>query len=143
MTGPRGATVPLIRRLMTQSPYPECTVKGSGRDRRLDTPGWEVSTFWTDRRFVLLHFAYWMDNRWDSEREENGLVVLRHLARWIADQGFVVYLVPDRDRDGQVRHPYALVGRVGNEPRAWVTDFRDRDKLQAERLDPQLADADR
>lgn len=139
MTGPRGATPPLISRLMGESPYPKHTLAGRGRDTRVDQPGWQVSTFWTDRRFVLLHFAYWMDHRFEPEREEKALVVLRHMARWIADQGFVVYLVPDRDRHGQVRHPYALVGRLGNEPRSWMSP---RDAEQAERLDPEAAHAD-
>lgn len=143
MSAPRGATPPLISRLMGTSPFPKVTYKRLGWnsarrawDQRVDEPGWQVSTWWADRRFVLLNFEYWMDNCWDTGREEAALGVLCHMARWIADQGFVVYLVPDRDRVGIVRHPYALVGRIGNEPRDWSSPG---DADQAERLDPQEA----
>jgi hypothetical protein len=109
-TKPRGATLKLLRQLMATSPWPERTLKGTGHDARVDAPGWELSTNWLDRRFVHLHFSYYQGGVYVADREAAGLDVLRQFARWVADQGFVVYLVADRS-------PYALIGRIDTAPR--------------------------
>jgi dienelactone hydrolase len=62
------------------------------------------------------------------------------MAQWVANHGFVVYLVPDiHDRRGGPppwdtgpHHPYALVGRIGNEPRSYKER---RHQEQVERID--------